>query len=62
MIEYHLENGAEFTVRPSGTEPKLKIYISAGGKSRDEAETLCAAIAEDLKNKVDDIAGGNEYE
>ncbi|MCI8630880.1 MAG: phospho-sugar mutase [Firmicutes bacterium] len=62
MIEYHLENGAEFTVRPSGTEPKLKIYISASGKSMEEAETLCMKIEDDLKNKVDYIAGGSEYE
>lgn len=62
MIEYHLENGAEFTVRPSGTEPKLKIYISASGTSREEAENLADMIAEDLKIKIDGMTGGSEYE
>ena len=62
MIEYHLENGAEFTVRPSGTEPKLKIYISANGGSREEAENLADMIANDLKTKVDGMTGGSEYE
>lgn len=27
VLEYNLANGVKFTVRPSGTEPKLKIYL-----------------------------------
>ncbi|MDO5301657.1 MAG: phospho-sugar mutase [Tissierellia bacterium] len=27
VIEFHLEDGSRFTIRPSGTEPKIKLYI-----------------------------------
>ena len=28
VLEYRLENGSKLIVRPSGTEPKLKLYLS----------------------------------
>ena len=27
VLEYHLEDGSRFSIRPSGTEPKIKLYI-----------------------------------
>ncbi len=29
VIEFHLDNGAQVTIRPSGTEPKVKAYLFA---------------------------------
>lgn len=37
VIKIHFENGDWFAVRPSGTEPKLKIYYSALGSNNDES-------------------------
>ena len=31
VLEYRLENGCKLIVRPSGTEPKIKIYLSGKG-------------------------------
>ena len=39
VLKIYLENDTALVVRPSGTEPKLKIYISIKGnsiKSNDE--------------------------
>ena len=36
------------TVRPSGTEPKLKLYFSARGGCMDDARRLCAALWGDM--------------
>ena len=39
-----LEGGHRVIVRPSGTELKLKIYIFAKGKSRDEAINMASVL------------------
>ena len=36
VIKINFENGECLAVRPSGTEPKLKIYYSAPGINKDE--------------------------
>lgn len=39
VLCYFLENGSSFIVRPSGTEPKIKIYVCAVGASDKDAES-----------------------
>lgn len=38
VLYYELADGTRFIIRPSGTEPKVKVYILARGKSRAEAQ------------------------
>lgn len=38
VLCYYLEDGSSLIVRPSGTEPKIKIYISAVGETNEKAE------------------------
>lgn len=40
VIAYSLEDGSSITVRPSGTEPKIKLYITAVGRDEDHAKEL----------------------
>lgn len=40
VLAYHLEGGSSLIVRPSGTEPKIKIYIEAVGKDANDANCL----------------------
>lgn len=49
VLEYHLENGGMAVVRPSGTEPKIKIYITACEKSMAESEKAVEKIGESMK-------------
>lgn len=44
VLEYKAENGSKLIVRPSGTEPKIKAYITSIADSKDAA----AAVAEKL--------------
>lgn len=48
VLEYVLEDGSSIMVRPSGTEPKLKIYLSAKGQSNEESN----ALIEKMKSEV----------
>ena len=45
VIRFFLAEGCEAVVRPSGTEPKLKIYLTTVG----ETPEACAATAEKLE-------------
>lgn len=47
VIEFDLEGGNKAIVRPSGTEPKIKLYIFAIGSDAQAADALLDAIEED---------------
>ncbi|MGL4774177.1 MAG: phospho-sugar mutase [Clostridium sp.] len=46
VLKYILENGSSFVVRPSGTEPKMKVYLAVKGNSLTGAEEDMAAYKE----------------
>lgn len=44
MLYYVLENGDVYIVRPSGTEPKIKVYILSQAKTREALGAQLAAL------------------
>ncbi|MCI6256700.1 MAG: phospho-sugar mutase [Clostridiales bacterium] len=53
VLRYEMSDGTSVIVRPSGTEPKVKVYILANGGSKSECDDKVAkysAWAESLKN------------
>lgn len=52
VLEYILEEGSSFMVRPSGTEPKLKIYLSAKGQTREASQQTIENIKLQLKERI----------
>ena len=49
MLYFELEGGCWVCVRPSGTEPKIKLYENTNAREKDEAEALNAALCEASK-------------
>ena len=52
VIYLELEDGNNFVVRPSGTEPKIKLYCLLRGKDSAAAEDLLAKVKDDIKKIV----------
>ena len=51
-VYYELSNGGFACIRPSGTEPKLKIYYSLNASDKAIAENSLSAVKSDLENLV----------
>lgn len=48
VLSFILPDNSKVIVRPSGTEPKIKVYITACGSNREEATEKSEIIAKDM--------------
>ncbi len=53
VLSYSLTDACSAIVRPSGTEPKIKIYITAHADSFEKANRITEDITEDMKKILD---------
>ena len=53
VLKFMLEDNCSLVVRPSGTEPKLKVYISVTAENEEQAREIEASISRDTQAFMD---------
>ncbi len=53
VLKFLLEDGGSVVVRPSGTEPKLKVYVSISARDKNEAAIIDVSMKEDIEAKIE---------
>lgn len=52
VLYYELEDNAWCCVRPSGTEPKIKLYMGVKGKTEEDAKSKLEKLKEAMMEEV----------
>jgi len=53
VLKFMLEDGSWFCLRPSGTEPKIKVYFAVRGDSQAEASAAITKLTGEVMARVD---------
>ncbi len=52
VLAFSLPDGNSAIIRPSGTEPKIKVYVTAVGKDHEDAQRLTDEISKCMKGFI----------
>lgn len=55
VLKYYLDDGSWYAVRPSGTEPKIKLYVYSNAKTKDESKHKVDLIEKIVKERMESI-------
>lgn len=55
VLKYYMNEGSWYAVRPSGTEPKIKLYIYSKGESREEAQDKVELIEKVVRHRLESV-------
>lgn len=55
VLEYKLDDGSWYVLRPSGTEPKIKLYIYSNAETKEEGDLMVNKIYEEANNKIKSV-------
>jgi phosphomannomutase len=55
IVRYYLNDGTRVIARPSGTEPKVKVYIDTEGATSAEAQSRLTEVESDINKLVSSL-------
>lgn len=55
VLKFYLDDGSWYAVRPSGTEPKIKIYMYSKGKTLEESHNKLKVMEEVIMGKLHSV-------
>ncbi|MBN2980695.1 phospho-sugar mutase [Cohnella algarum] len=56
VLKFMLADGSWFCLRPSGTEPKIKVYFAVRGEGLDKAEAALGQLVAAVMQRVDALS------
>ncbi|KGA05318.1 MAG: hypothetical protein GM43_2910 [actinobacterium acMicro-4] len=56
ILRYYLADGSRVIVRPSGTEPKIKVYLDTAGTSRPDAEAALRSLENAVRSLLESLS------
>lgn len=55
VLKYYMDDGSWYAIRPSGTEPKIKLYIYSKGKSEKDAKDKVELIEKVVRHRMESV-------
>lgn len=55
VLKYKFNDGSWYVLRPSGTEPKIKLYIYSKGDNKEKADGMVKAIFDTAEEKIKSV-------
>lgn len=55
VLKYYLDDGSWYAIRPSGTEPKIKLYIYSKAKTREESQAKVDLIEKVVRERMESV-------
>ena len=61
VLKYELDDESWLAIRPSGTEPKIKLYVYSVGESQTKADAICEEITELVSAQMNAVKSGRLF-
>lgn len=55
VLKFYMDDGSWYAVRPSGTEPKIKLYMYSKGSSKEDSVEKIAEIEKYVRSRMESV-------